>query len=280
MIKWREERRDSGFLAGMDFSSSNPPFSDLDDSEVRDDNMDISAVRGEVNGLKKEESEEVSDSIILREISQREILHWNYKGLTRFPTELLNHGAHIQELYLKENLVEQVPEKLYLKMPFLSNLHLSRNNISKIPKDFSKLSQLTLLDLSRNQLLEYPDCLNGIKTLKTLDLSHNRIQELPEKISELINLEYLVVISNSIKRVPESISLLKKLSGLYLSRNCIRELPNSLVECYSLRELYLDHNHLQYIPGSLVKLRELALLSLSGNLLRYLPHLPFVSSPR
>ncbi len=39
--------------------------------------------------------------VLCSEISCRDILHWNYRGLVTFPPELLAGGQHVLELYLK-----------------------------------------------------------------------------------------------------------------------------------------------------------------------------------
>lgn len=43
------------------------------------------------------------DPEMVQEISERLILHWNYRGYTSLPEELCVCGRHVCELYLKYN---------------------------------------------------------------------------------------------------------------------------------------------------------------------------------
>lgn len=42
------------------------------------------------------------------EISDRLILHWNYRGYSCLPEELCSCGSHVCELYLKYNNITQL----------------------------------------------------------------------------------------------------------------------------------------------------------------------------
>lgn len=190
------------------------------------------------------------------------------------------NGAHVEELYLKENRLEQLPDKLHKKLPLLSNIYLHKNNMTQLPQDIGQMQRLTVLDLSKNHLTGVPESIKNLQCLKTLDLSHNHLTKLDENLFKIRSLEYLVAVSNRIKVLPESVSNLRNLFGLYLSKNIITSVPVDICKCCNLTELYLDHNQLSTIPNSICRMKSLSILSLSSNNLISLPALPFLSCAR
>eukprot|EP00092_Neocalanus_flemingeri_P045963 GFUD01051582.1.p1 GENE.GFUD01051582.1~~GFUD01051582.1.p1 ORF type:complete len:429 (-),score=108.48 GFUD01051582.1:51-1337(-) len=190
------------------------------------------------------------------------------------------HGGHVEELYLKENLLEELPTQLHKSLPLLTNMYLHKNNMVRLPEDLGCLQNLTVLDISKNHLREVPESIRDLKVLKTLDLSHNQLTKLDLNIFRISSLEYLVAVGNRINILPESVRNLTNLFGLYLSKNQIISVPDSLANCRNLHELYLDHNLLTNIPSVLTTLPDLSILSLSSNHLVTLPALPFLSCPR
>ena len=96
-------------------------------------------------GVDEEEEEvimEMEDTEVVKEVGSSSILHWNYRNLTHLPQELLgecwwlllpyiscrftDHGGHIQEIYLKENQIEKLPDSLASTLPCLTHLYLSK----------------------------------------------------------------------------------------------------------------------------------------------------------
>ncbi len=49
---------------------------------------------------------------LVKDIRSHYILHWNYRGYRKIPHELLKHGSHIEDLYFKENGLQQLPGNL------------------------------------------------------------------------------------------------------------------------------------------------------------------------
>lgn len=117
----------------------------------------------------------------LREVQSSYILHWNYKNLKCMPKELLDHGEHIQEIYLKENQIEAIPERLD-KLSQLTNIYLFGNHLKKFPISLIGLKALRVLDLGGNGLEELPSDIGQMIGLQTLDLSNNLLREFPPEI--------------------------------------------------------------------------------------------------
>lgn len=75
---------------------------------------------------------------LVREILERKILHWNYRPYDKMPEELLNYGAHVVEIYQKENNLTQLPENIHEKLEELECLHLLGNMIETLPPNISR----------------------------------------------------------------------------------------------------------------------------------------------
>ena len=52
-----------------------------------------------------------------QEVQTRYILHWNYREYPQFPQELLTYGRNIEQIYYKENDLQEIPEDFALKLP-------------------------------------------------------------------------------------------------------------------------------------------------------------------
>ena len=45
---------------------------------------------------------------MVQEISERLVLHWNYRGFSTLPVELRQFGKHVCEIYLKYNNIQKL----------------------------------------------------------------------------------------------------------------------------------------------------------------------------
>merc|ERR1712130_157780 len=228
-----------------------------------------------------EEVMEMEDTEMVKEVGRSSILHWNYRNLAHLPQELLDHGGHIQEIYLKENRIEKLPDNLASNLPCLTHLYLSKNNLISLPSDFGLLNQLTCLDVSRNHLTCLPASFTRLSSLHSLDLSKDQFVEFPACLTSLPSLRFLSLTGNRLHHLPNYLDRLEaSLEGLYLANNCITNLPTCLANCLLLRELYLDHNPLTHLPASLTSLPNLSILTLTHTLISSLPALPSPSCLR
>ena len=144
-------------------------------------------------------------------------------------------------------------------------------NLTEIPEDIAKLTNLTLLNLSDNQITEIPEAIAKLTNLTLLNLSNNQITEIPEAIAKLTNLIHLYLNSNQITEIPEAITKLTNLTHLYLSDNQITEIPEAITKLTNLTHLYLSDNQITEIPEAIAKLTNLTLLNLSDNQITEIP---------
>ena len=93
--------------------------------------------------------------------------------------ELLNF-QHLQELILKENVIEELPRGFFREMQALRKLDLSHNRLTSISNgDFNLLVNLRHLDLSHNHLTNVADeAFIHLVKLESLDLSSNKLYSL------------------------------------------------------------------------------------------------------
>lgn len=63
----------------------------------------------------------------------------------------LGHGSHVEELYLKENRIEELPDTLSKSLPLLKNIYICRNYLLKLPNDIGNVQFLTVVDVSKEK---------------------------------------------------------------------------------------------------------------------------------
>ena len=57
----------------------------------------------------------------------------------------------MEELYLKENQIEELPDTLSKSLPMLKNIYICRNYLLKLPHDIGNIQFLTVLDVSKER---------------------------------------------------------------------------------------------------------------------------------
>ena len=172
------------------------------------------------------------------------------------PGLVVHHSKSLKSLWLANNQITTIPNKVFSGLSKLKTLDLRGNQISTLSKEaFSGLSKLETLDLYGNQLTELPkEVFSGLSNLKTLRLDHNKLTELPKEVfSGLSKLETLNLVENKLTELPKEVfSGLSNLKELYLAGNWLTELPKEVFSGLSnLKELYLFANHFKEdeIPG-------------------------------
>ncbi|CAH2301529.1 CCR4-NOT transcription complex subunit 6-like isoform X2 [Pelobates cultripes] len=131
----------------------------------------------------------------------------------------------------------------------LTVLHLSDNNLSRIPPDIAKLQNLVYLDLSSNKLRSLPAELGNVVSLRELLLNNNLLRVLPYELGRLFRLQTL-----GLKGNPLSQDIL----SLYQEPDGIRKLLN-----YMLDNLQVHPEQLPHRPWITLKERDQILPSVS-----------------
>ncbi|XP_056424777.1 CCR4-NOT transcription complex subunit 6-like [Hyla sarda] len=131
----------------------------------------------------------------------------------------------------------------------LTVLHLSDNNLSRIPPDIAKLHNLVYLDLSSNKLRSLPAEIGNVVSLRELLLNNNLLRVLPYELGRLFRLQTL-----GLKGNPLSQDIL----SLYQEPDGIRKLLN-----YMLDNLAVHPEQLPQRPWITLKERDQILPSVS-----------------
>jgi internalin A len=169
-----------------------------------------------------------------------------------------------------------------------TELDLSGNNLTELPPEIGKLTQLETLILGRvekwkwvedkliptlvtNQLTTLPAELAALKNLKTLDLSGNSLVIVPHCVFQLPALASLIGVSIGLSEIPAAISTLTHLTKLSLSSNQISVIPEGIGNLTHLTELSLSSNQISVIPEVISTLTNLTTLDLSSNQISVIP---------
>ncbi|CRK93334.1 CLUMA_CG006875, isoform A [Clunio marinus] len=201
------------------------------------------------------------------------------------------HGqeAHLKNLNLQDNMLEEVPVKTLSSLTRLNLLDLSKNKINHIPNDaFKGLTKLSTLKLMDNNITLARFSLRGLENcLKNLNLKGTKQKRVPEAVRGMKSLAFLDLSLNGIRELPGSSGIrtfegLDSLSALNLERNLISSLGESAFQGVrkTLSSLSLLNNLLSEFPvGAVHSLKELRVLDIGFNLLTSLPETAFRGNP-
>eukprot|EP00117_Sycon_ciliatum_P004998 scpid2454/ scgid4326/ Leucine-rich repeat serine/threonine-protein kinase 2 len=189
----------------------------------------------------------------------------------------------LTELHLSENFLEVLPADFSAAFPFLKQLLLNDNRLSRLPVGALQFNRLTKLDLCGNRITELTDDLfYGCTSLESLKADNNEISSLPsgECAETLESLVHLSLANNKLARpamdyLPGFILQLPRLRYLDISHNELTGLPSpSLWQSKGLRSVVAANNsiralHLGEHPGSCWGVIDR--LDLQNNLLAEIP---------
>ncbi len=131
------------------------------------------------------------------------------------------------ELDLSNNQLTSVPPEI-AKLTNLTHLELWNNDLEEVPLEVANLIHLTHLDLSGNRLGSLPLEITRLTKLTSLDLGYNYLTNVPLEITKLTNLAYLRLRGNLLPSVPSEIAKLTNLTYLDLSSNQLPIPPETL----------------------------------------------------
>ncbi|KAM9799558.1 extracellular matrix protein 2 isoform 2-T2 [Syngnathus typhle] len=185
------------------------------------------------------------------------LLQLSYLRLGRNHFRTIPQGlpASLLELYLENNLIEEIPEGVFNNSKNLNVLSLRHNRLEE-----TRIAPLAWIHH---------------RSLESLDLSHNRLYLVPSYLPK--SLVHLVLVGNRIERIPGFVfaHMDPGLEYLYLSYNKLDGEaiePESFFGSYhSMVELCLDHNQLLNVPSGINEMTNLHFLRLNNNKIRSVP---------
>jgi internalin A len=157
------------------------------------------------------------------------------------------------------------------KLTNLTSLDLSSNQLTSVPAEVTRLTNLTSLNLSSNQLTSVPAEFTRLMNLTSLSLSNNPLTSVPAEIMRLTSLTSLDLIGNQLTTVPAEITRLKNLTNLDLFGNRLTSVPAEITQLTNLTSLDLSFNQLTSLPAEVARLTNLTTLSLDLNKLTSVP---------
>ncbi|MEZ9576920.1 MULTISPECIES: leucine-rich repeat-containing protein kinase family protein [unclassified Vibrio] len=169
----------------------------------------------------------------------------------------------IKRLKLSESLTE-FPLEIIELADSLEILDLSGNQLSDLPAELSKLTNLRIIFASNNLFTHLPDVLGSLPKLEMIGFKTNQIKTVSE-VSLPPQLRWLILTDNEIEALPSSLGERPRLQKLALAGNKIRVLPESMENLSNLELVRLSANQLTEFPEFLIKLPKLAWLAFAGN---------------
>lgn len=153
----------------------------------------------------------------------------------------------------------------------ITALNISLRNLTHLPVEIGKLSNLSKLNLNSNSITAIPAEIGNLILLDTLLIFANKLSTLPPEFGNLTNLAYLDLRSNNLSSLPLEIGNLTFLTNLSLSGNNLSSLPSEIGNLIQLKYLNLTKNKLTNFPIEIGKLTNLISLYLEQNKLSTLP---------
>ena len=122
----------------------------------------------------------------------------------------------------------------------VTSLYLNQKNLTEVPKEVEKLTQLTKLKLGYNQLTGIPKGLEKLTQLWLVSLSGNQLTDV-EGLEKLTQLQWLLLDNNQLTELPNGLEKLTQLEHLYLYDNQLTDVKG-LEKLTKLEELHLYDN--------------------------------------
>ena len=128
------------------------------------------------------------------------------------------------------NAITELPNELPFRLPHLSYIDLSHNQLSSLPDNFGLLFHLKTLLLRYNRLTSLPDSFVCLVKLEKLDLSHNKLRTLPQDFTKMESLAKLNISKNRLKVLPVSLGGVKTLKVLLACDNRLHDPPQCICD--------------------------------------------------
>lgn len=168
------------------------------------------------------------------------------------PMYNFKHRKKLDKIDLGENMINDLPEKLFNGSVSIREINLEYNNIKLFRAGVFDGLKLGKLTLSRNLIESVSDdAFQGIyDTLEYLDLGGNRLNYVPRALADLTKLKYLYLPANNITNVHNDSfqGFAHVLTALSLLSNTLERIPSeALRRCSRLTHLNIGYNHITEI---------------------------------
>ncbi|KAJ7214460.1 hypothetical protein GGX14DRAFT_360142 [Mycena pura] len=188
-----------------------------------------------------------------------EYINLSGRSLRAIPVALYQHADSIVSLHLSRNPMLEIPRDFIQSCTPLSKLYLSHMFMKKVPHSIRHSATLTLLDLSSNRIVSLDEGhLDELPRLTTLHVQNNRLERLPPSLPR--GLMELNISNNVLSEFPLAVTALANLSTLDISFNSITTLPAEIGHLDNLVQLIMVDNRVAQLPaefGNLTRLCEL-----------------------
>lgn len=144
----------------------------------------------------------------------------------------------------------------------VTEIDLSRNNLSGTLPDLTALSKLKYIWLYDNKLNAFQEGDWNLSNLEYLNIENNELTNLPLNFGKITSLRIVLLKGNLIASLPESIGDLTSLNTLDLENNKITTIPASIGNCTDLAILKVSHSGLQSFQPAINNIRNIRTLQL------------------
>lgn len=204
-------------------------------------------------------------SPIVKEV-ETPYLHLQNKGLSKLPQNI--NTLQVKEIILTGNNFTEFPDEV-LNMPYLEELLIGHNPVSKLPDNLESLKNLKRLSINATQIKEFPSDLSVLENLETIGLDHNEFKKVPESILTLPNLKRLKLNNNDLTDLKFIDRRLEGLESIYLYSNQIKQIDCEIENLVNLKELLIFDNEIDSIPDCIGSLTNLEKLEIWSNPIKY-----------
>ncbi len=150
-------------------------------------------------------------------------------------------------------------------------LDISGQNITDIPQEINKLTNLQIFIFNDNKITKIPEQIAELKNLQVLQGDNNLLTYLPYEIGECTQLDEISLSYNKIYTLPNSFAGLKKLAKINLQANSFKEFPIQITFLKRLVICNLASNYITFIPAEISNCKRINYFNLSNNLLDEIP---------
>ncbi|XP_022251874.1 uncharacterized protein LOC106467938 isoform X1 [Limulus polyphemus] len=134
-----------------------------------------------------------------------------------------------ERLILCFNKISSLPPELPFRLPHLSYLDLSHNQLTCLPESICLLFHLEQLLVPYNALMSLPSSLHKMDKLYKIDLSNNSLNSLPENLGYMKALTKLNVSHNNLQNLPLSLGASNTLDVILARGNKCKSQPPQVI---------------------------------------------------